>query len=115
VLIRSDGLRAPISCRNGEILRIEFLACGNRADRFYPDETYPIALQYAQEYQPRRISRFEPIRVTAYMLPFRAKTARLCGLDPWHAGTVPFACIRMKLVGWHCSILRSTYVKGFLV
>jgi hypothetical protein len=53
--------------------------------------------------------------VTGYVLPFRAKTMRFCGSDSWHAGTVPVACARMKLVGSHCSILRSTHLEGFFV
>jgi hypothetical protein len=36
--------------------------------------------------------------VKGYVLPFRAKMGRFYGSDSWHAGTVPVACVRMKLV-----------------
>jgi hypothetical protein len=55
------------------------------------------------------------LEVIGYILPFRAKTARFCGLDSWHAKTVPVACVLMKLVRYHCSTMRSTSLEGFLV
>jgi hypothetical protein len=61
-LIRSGWVRSPISCKNGAILRFGFFACRSCSGRLCTYETYQIALLYAQEYQPRRLSRFEVIR-----------------------------------------------------
>jgi hypothetical protein len=37
--------------------------------------------------------------LAGYVPPFRAETVRFCGSDSLHAGTVPIACVHMKLVG----------------
>jgi hypothetical protein len=53
--------------------------------------------------------------VPSYVVPFRAKTARFCGSDSWHAGTVLVASDRIKLVGKHCRMRRSSDLEGFHV
>jgi hypothetical protein len=53
--------------------------------------------------------------VASYVVPFQAKTAQFYDSDSRYARTVPVACVRIKVVGLHFSMLRSTNIEEFLI
>jgi hypothetical protein len=51
----------------------------------------------------------------SYVVPFQGKTVRFCSSVSRHVGILPVAWVWIKLVGQHCSMLRSSDIKGYLV